>query len=545
VETITPVTLRERERGLWSADFGKAAFGTLRLECELASTATVVVRLGEKLDLAERVDLAPGGCIRFLEVKLELSPGRQSVTVEIPPDQRNTGPRAIPMPAELFQVLPFRYAEVRAPEGALVSLAVEQLAVFYPFDLDAASFTCSDPRLDAVWELCKYSIKATSFCGVYVDGDRERIPYEGDAYINQLSHYGVDAEYEMARHSLEYLLFNPTWPTEWSLHCVPMAWADYEYTGRADLLEAYYPLLRRKALLELEREDGLISTETGLVTPELLEALHLKEPLADLVDWPPGSFTAGGTGERDNHEMRPINTVVNAFYYWNLCLLERIAEVLGKLLDAEDYRTRAERVRASMHRELFNAGRGIFVDGIGSSHASQHSNLFPAAFGLVPEGAEASVLDFIRARGMACSVYGAQYLLEALYRLGAPDHALALMTAEHDRGWLNMLKAGSTVTLEAWDLRYKLNLDWNHAWGAAPGNIIPRFVAGVRPAAPGFGTVLVDPQPGGLRAFTAKIPTPHGPVSVRLEGGTLTIDSPVPVRFRGRELPAGRQVVEF
>ena len=34
-------------------------------------------------------------------------------------------------------------------------------------------------------------------------------------YINQLCHYGVDAEYEMARASLEYLLFYPTWPTEW------------------------------------------------------------------------------------------------------------------------------------------------------------------------------------------------------------------------------------------------------------------------------------------------------------------------------------------
>ena len=108
---------------------------------------------------------------------------------------------------------------------------------------------------------------------------------------------------------------------------------------------------------------------------------------------------------------------------------------------------------------------------------------------------------------MACSVYGAQYLLEAVYRLGMDDYALELMTAEHDRGWLNMLRSGSTVTLEAWDWRYKNNLDWNHAWGAAPANIIPRFLAGVRPAEPGFARVLVAPRPGKLLSFDAQAPT--------------------------------------
>jgi hypothetical protein len=32
---------------------------------------------------------------------------------------------------------------------------------------------------------------------IYVDGDRERIPYEADAYINMLSHYAVDSEYSI------------------------------------------------------------------------------------------------------------------------------------------------------------------------------------------------------------------------------------------------------------------------------------------------------------------------------------------------------------
>ena len=32
------------------------------------------------------------------------------------------------------------------------------------------------------------------------------------------------------------------------------------------------------------------------------------------------------------------------------------------------------------------------------------------------------------------------------------------------------------MTLEAWDLKYKPNADWNHARGTAPANIIARYM---------------------------------------------------------------------
>ena len=48
------------------------------------------------------------------------------------------------------------------------------------------------------------------------------------------------------------------------------------------------------------------------------------------------------------------------------------------------------------------------------------------------------------------------------------------------------------------DRKYKPNLDWNHAWGAVPANIIPRFLMGVRPVGPGGEKVLIAPQPGTL-----------------------------------------------
>ena len=78
-----------------------------------------------------------------------------------------------------------------------------------------------------------------------------------------------------------------------------------------------------------------------------------------------------------------------------------------------------------------------------------------------------------------------------------------------------MVESGTTITWEAWDQKYKPNQDWNHAWGAAPANLLPRFVLGVRPLAPGWKRALVRPHPGALTRAEGKVPTPRGPVTIR------------------------------
>ena len=124
-----------------------------------------------------------------------------------------------------------------------------------------------------------------------------------------------------------------------------------------------------------------------------------------------------------------------------------------------------------------------------------------------------SVADYVVSKGMACSVYAAQYLMEGLYKAGRADTAFSLLTSRDIRSWYNMIRVGSTVTLEAWDNKFKPNQDWNHAWGAVPGNIIPRYLLGVRPLEPGFGKVLIRPMPGPLERAEAVIPTIRGPAT--------------------------------
>jgi alpha-L-rhamnosidase len=541
---VAPVETRITSDGVLFLDFGRAAFGTLLIPASSGrGQSRTIVHLGERLSANGRIDRNPPGCIRYTRIEQEIGESQQGCRIIVPPDKRNTGPSSIKMPPEIGEVYPFRYAEIEGASG-LDASAVRQIFVHYPFDDSASSFDSTDSVLNEVWALCRYSIKATTFCGVYVDGDRERIPYEGDAYINQLGHYCVDSEYALARYTHEYLIQNPTWPTEWHLHSVMMAWADHMYTGETVSLETFYKDLCTKTLIDLAREDGLISTESDLCSWEFEERLHLHNPDSifnsgprDLVDWPPGSFSEGGKGERDGHEMLPINTVVNAFHCYALKLMSRIAQALGHSEDEVRFARQAALVANTMNDLLFDHSRGVYVDGEGSSHASLHSNMFMLAFELVPDGRKDSVLSFVKSRGMACSVYGAQYLLEALYLNAEDQYALELMTAKHDRSWWNMIQLGSTITLEAWDLKYKNNLDWNHAWGAAPVNIITRFLLGVRPIEPGFAKVLIQPQPGSLRRVSGTVPTIRGPVHISMEntpGGpcVLTIDIPTNMKAK-------------
>nr|WP_262913995.1 trehalase family glycosidase [Polaribacter sp. DS7-9] len=412
--------------------------------------------------------------------------------------------------------MPFRYAEIENVSELLQAKNVYQKAYFSYWNDNSSHFKSSNPVLNQIWDFCKYSIKATTFAGLYVDGDRERIPYEADAYLNQLSHYTTDNEYAMARQTIEYFMEQPTWPTEWQLHVALMFYADYMYTGNTELIEKYYNKLKHKTLYELADEQGLITSEN--ITDELMLKLGFKENynklLTDIVDWPSAGWGGdpNNLGERDGYVFKKYNTVVNAFYYQNMKIMTEFATILNKQKDIEDFKLRAEKSKKAIQEELFDEKRGIYIDGVGTTHASLHANMLPLAFNLVPEKHKKSVVNFIKSRGMACSVYGAQYLMDALYNAEEAEYALELITSKGDRSWYNMMREGATITMEAWGYKYKNNLDWNHAWGAVPANAIPRGMWGITPKTPGYSIATINPQLGSLKTSSIIVPTLRGQI---------------------------------
>lgn len=440
-----------QEPGL-AGDFGKDAFGWL--EARATVPGSYVVNLGEQRAADGTVNVRPAGTIRGCSVTCEV--GRAWTRVPLVADVRNTTgvngkAIAIALPPEVGVVMPFRYAEKASGPGELF---FRRMYVHWPMDCKVPC-PVDDADLREVWDFCQHTMVATSFAGVMVDGDRERIPYEGDIYINMLGQlYGVDGNPELARRSIRHVLAYPTWPTEWRQHAIMCVWEDWRFTKSTALVaECYDQLKGEKLMLERARPDGLLPSS--------------KE---DIVDWPPS--------ERDGYDMKtPCNAVVNAFHYRTLREMADLARALGKDGDAYQFKARASLVKARFNEVFFDGKRGVYVDGEESSHVSLHANAAALDFGLVPKDRQASVLAFVAGRGMACSPYFAQYYLEALCKFGRKDVARKLMASAGERSWRGMLAQGATMTMEAWSLKVKPNQDWNHAWGAVPLNVLARFFA--------------------------------------------------------------------
>lgn len=505
ITPVTPVRLEQR-RNFCFVDFGRDAYGSLQIKVPSNSpSGELKVRIGEKLDATGAIDRRPGGSVNYREMSLVIHAGKRDYQLQIPPRKFPAGNASGPIPG-VGEIEPFRYAEIEGLSGPVDKSDITQSFVHAPFDDNASDFESSDETLNAVWDLCKHTMKATTAFGIYIDGDRERTPYEADAYINQLSRYACDLDPRLARFTFSYLLAHPTWPTEWSFHMPMMAAEDYLATGELQLARNHYDALKKKLMLDRTREDGLLRASA-------------------IVDWPAAErddYNDNVVDPKQPKQAGPqINTVANAFYYHALREMALLGHALRKDDDARDFEAAALRVDESFNRVFFDKTRGIYIDGGGSAHASLHANMFPLAFGLVPTNHVKTVADFVQSRGMACSVYGAQYLLEALFGAGRSDAAVQLMTARTTRSWWHMMELGSTMTLEAWDAKFKPNLTWNHAWGAAPANIISRFVLGVRPLEPGCAKILIAPQPGNLKWARGKVPTAVGPVEVAVENAAI------------------------
>ncbi|MEI8036949.1 MAG: family 78 glycoside hydrolase catalytic domain [Verrucomicrobiota bacterium] len=205
-----PVEIRTVAPGVFLVDFGRVAFGNLRLTPPAGMNQGVTIHFGEALAQG-RINRKPPGSVRYSATKIVLVGAKPLVVAPLADARNMQQPAAVLTPPEWGVVTPFRWVEIEGWSGDLTSKQLRRQAAFASsWDDQAAAFTCSDEMLNRIWELCRYSIKAMTFAGVYVDGDRERIPYEADAYINQLSHYATDYDIQMARDTYDRLMKYPT-----------------------------------------------------------------------------------------------------------------------------------------------------------------------------------------------------------------------------------------------------------------------------------------------------------------------------------------------
>lgn len=518
-----PLSILNTAPSLFALDYGKVRFGKIEIKPDTNNVGnTIILRVRESAepDPLPSTGQEPIG-VRYLQKAITLT--NKPMVVELQKADERI------MPKWAGRVMPFRYIDVYGWHGKLPADAVNvSYSIAKDFNEEGYIHFEGGPQADnlnKLLELSNHTIQATSFAGIFVDGDRERLPYEADAYINMLGWYALTTGSQTPHHTFEYLVRHPSWPTEWQAHLIFMAWADYMQTGDKAFLAKHYEWLKTVSLKDA------INDQTGLVditkiSKSLKSKLKVTYPMGDIVDWP--------QNQRDNHEMRPFNTVTNSFVYSGFITMQKIAEALGKTGDQEYFAGQAQKLHDNI-RQKVRLDNGLYSDGIGSSHTSAHSLFMTLNFGLVDAKDEPLFTSELSKKidlyggGFPCSVFTAQYLLEALFKSHQDAKALELILNKTDRGWLHMIdQYDATVTHEAWDVKYKDNEDWTHAWGAALANIIPRYLLGIQPTEAGWKRWRLSPSKALTSSVHAKIPTPEGLISVfyNFEKRTIVVDIP-------------------
>jgi alpha-L-rhamnosidase len=327
----------------------------------------------------------------------------------------------------------------------------------------------------------------------------------------------------------------------WADAAVWVPWALWQAYGDRGVLEDQYASMTAHT----RRVESLLSPaglwDTGL-------------QLGDWLD------PAAPPGEPFKAKADPY-VVATACCYRTARTVADTAELLGRADDARHFRVLADRVRAAFNQH--------YVTGDGTVH-SDCATVYALAivFGLLDDpvtvqaGHRLSALVKENGYRISTGFAGTPYVTDALTHTGHLDDAYRLLLERDCPSWLYPVTMGATTIWERWDsmlpdgtINPGQMTSFNHYALGTVADWIHRTIGGIAPLEPGYGEVLIAPQPGGgLTWATARLETAHGLVEVqwRQTGQDLTVEAAVPAGVDGvlrlpgepdRELASGRHVI--
>ncbi len=483
---IKPASVTKIDDQSYVIDLGKEITGSLLLNIDMPSSDSITISYGEELN--------PNGTVKYK--LLTGNTYREYWTLKA--GEQSIGDISM----KCFRYVQIDNLSVEITDDMICGMALKQ-----DFDSSLSRFSSTNNVLNDVYNLCKYTIEATSQ-DLYVDTQsRERRTYEGDILITMLSSYSFTNNYSLARHSMSYILKNPTWPAEYQLYTINAAWQDYLTTGDDSFISGNYQALK-SCLYE-----SCFDSDMGL--------MHNPEKQL-LIDWP--------YSERDNFDTSvAYNTVFNAVCAGAYNDMANIAASLGYTADAAVYANRASVLKNSLIAKLYDTSThtmydGLYEDGSRSLHTTQHDIAFALAFGVYSDQEMANALAAkIKNDGeLKVSVYAAFFLLKGLYESNNGDIGRMILsnpnTQYSTHSWAYMMyNQNATITTEAWSPSDKSNMSYSHAWGSAPASALVRGMFGIYPTSAGYETFQVKIQPGGIASSSVTVPTVKGSISASYE----------------------------
>jgi alpha-L-rhamnosidase len=305
------------------------------------------------------------------------------------------------------------------------------------------------------------------------------------------------------------------WPSTFVI--VPRMLADMY--GNLGPIKALYPAMKKwTEYMAGYLKDGIMPRNTygdWCVPPESPTLIHSKDP---------ARVTRG-------------DLISTAYFFYDLGLLARAAEIVGEKADAARWRELAESLREAFNRVFFNPTTGVYDNG------TQTSSVLALAFGLVPEDRRAALFAHLVSKietesggHVGTGLVGAQWLMRVLSDNGRPDLAFAMVTKSDYPGWGYMISKGATTIWELWngDTADPAMNSGNHVMQIGDLVIWMRqYLAGIRPdpETQGFARIIIRPTPvGDLTWVRGSYSSVHGLIrsAWKKEAGELTLDVTIP-----------------
>lgn len=483
---VCKLTTRDGKKAAVLLDFGKEICGSVEIAAPIRSdqkSTKVRVCMGESVSEAMS-DVNATGATATNQHSL------RDFTIDLPwlgtVEVGNSG---------------FRFVKIELIEAdAVLPLKSVRAVLEYRNLPYIGSFHCSDARLDSIWQTAAYTVHLNMQNYLWDGVKRDRLVWVGDMHPEVMTIANVFGNFDVVKKSLDFARDTsplPGWMNgiaAYSMWWVLIHRDLYMHTGDLEYLATQADYMNRLFdVLEAGMDGAKENFQGG----------------QRLLDWP--------TSEKPE----VIHTGYQALLKMTMEAGRQIGEWIGDTAMTERCAATLEKMQGY----------------VPESYATKQA----AAMLILSDLSENSRRDgSVIANGGAYgfSTFFGYYMLEALAKAGFYNEAIAIISDY----WGAMLDLGATTFWE--DLNYDealkaaridepvptgafdIHADSGaycyvghrhslcHGWASGAAPWLSRHVLGVRPDAPGFSAITVEPHLGSLEWAEGTVPTPYGPVKV-------------------------------
>ncbi len=342
---------------------------------------------------------------------------------------------------------------------------------------ESGTFSCSDPDLNAIYRLNRYTFQCLDAGGYYVDcPHRERLGYGDGQVAVETGIFSYDLENFYKKWSLNWLkaqLADGSMPNTapspydagggpgWGGTSVVLPWKIFRYYGDTTFLQTAYPSMKKYVdYLETKSREGIL--------------IHYGDPVWGFIgDWVPPGRGMDSQEKVGETEKEVFNNCYKLYLYR---ILAECAEILGITREAEGFGTQCVILANQIHNRYYNTEKGTYANG------EQPYLSFPLLLDVPPETERQRVLQNLEHEirvtnggHLNTGMLGTYFMLQYLTGIGRSDLVYLIMKQKTYPGWGFMIAQGATTCWEQWN-GYWSNI---HSCFTSAGGWFPAGIAGI------------------------------------------------------------------